>query len=87
MVIVHWETLKKNSEDPTSDDDAIYSVINWSPRPRSAATISSIVLFIGVPIIFHVLWVTSKLFKPRYLEEEKNNYGDDEKDDFEDEEL
>ncbi len=67
----------KNSGDPATDDDAIYSVLNWKKRAGTAAIVSIGVLFVMTPILYHILWLVSKIFKSRYLEQERGGDGEE----------
>jgi len=60
---------EKSDGDPDSDDDAIYTILSWKNRPKTAAVVSVLVLFVATPLLFHILWLVSKLFKPRYSEQ------------------
>ena len=55
-----------SDNDPETDDDSIYSTLNWNKRPGGAAIMATFLLFIAVPLIFFVLFFLSKLLKPRY---------------------
>ena len=70
-----------NDNDPETDDDSIYSTVNWKKRPRGAAIMSTFLLFVAIPVIFFVLWFLSKLFKPRYCtpkDEAEKEFAEDE---------
>eukprot|EP00541_Cyclophora_tenuis_P018914 CAMPEP_0116562768 /NCGR_PEP_ID=MMETSP0397-20121206/12352_1 /TAXON_ID=216820 /ORGANISM="Cyclophora tenuis, Strain ECT3854" /LENGTH=158 /DNA_ID=CAMNT_0004089119 /DNA_START=270 /DNA_END=746 /DNA_ORIENTATION=+ len=47
--------------DPTTDDDAIYAVLNWNKRPYTAAfwaVASNVIIF---PLMFFIVWAFSTL--------------------------
>jgi hypothetical protein len=53
-------------EGSDTDDDAIYSSVNWNKRP-----IPTLILFAGIflvitPFLFTLIWLLSLLFKPQY---------------------
>ncbi len=55
-----------SDEDPTTDDDAIYSAINWNKRPGIAALVMIGILLLLTPLLFSFLWFLSSLLQPRY---------------------
>lgn len=62
----------RSDEDPATDDDALYGVLNWEKRTMGAVILCAIIFFVGFPFLFHCLWLFSLLFKPKYKESDKN---------------
>ena len=56
----------KSDNDPETDDDAIYSSLNWNQRPKGSAILAAIFLCVGVPIMFLVLWSISMCIPKHY---------------------
>jgi hypothetical protein len=64
---------RREDNDPETDDDAIYSAVNWSERPVAAVIVALLVLFVGTPIIFMIMWFCSswrRWYLPNQEEEE-----------------
>jgi hypothetical protein len=55
-----------SDNDPATDDDAIYSSLNWNQRPKGSAILAVILLCVGVPIMFLVLWSISICIPKHY---------------------
>ena len=77
----------ESDNDPETDDDAIYSTVNWNKRPGAAGVMVGFLLLIVTPLIFFVLFGISLLIKPRYCSEveEKKAYADEEEEGVNDE--
>jgi len=54
--------------DPETDDDALYAVLNWNVRPRAAAILCLIIGMVVIPLLHVLVWALSMLFPRRYLE-------------------
>merc|ERR1711976_922717 len=64
-----------SDNDPSTDDDAIYSVLNWNKRPGFAVVIVLVLFFIATPVVHILLWLKSFIFKPRQLERVNDTMG------------
>jgi len=62
-----WRT----DEDPDTDDDALYGVLNWNQRPTQTAINSCVVILFVSPLVFHIFWFLSLVVKPRYYDVEE----------------
>ena len=56
--------------DNTVDDDALYSIINWSRRPKQTLAVNFILFFVVIPVSLALTWSLSVLIPRRYLVEE-----------------
>lgn len=64
---------RSDSDPPTddsTDDDALYSVVNWNQRPLGGAIVAIGILLVATPILFFILWSSSLLFKKNYCDED-----------------
>ena len=68
----------KEGKDPEADDDAIYTPLNWKQRPTRSLTISLILTFVGVPLMFLAVWFISILSPHRYAADNGNGLQDEE---------
>lgn len=50
---------RNNDNDPETDDDAIYSVINWKKRPGGAAILCVLLYVVILPAVFLFTWLIS----------------------------
>jgi hypothetical protein len=59
--------------DPATDDDSLYSSLNWDEKPKDSAILAAILLCGGVPIMFLFIWSISVCIPKHYdaLEEPK----------------
>ena len=64
-----------NDNDPLTDDDSIYPVLNWNKRPVLAATMTAFVVMVLHPVVFFTIWYLSTLLKPRYYTFEEQETG------------
>ena len=58
-----------SDNDPETDDDAIYSSLNWNERPASGVIISVVLLIVMNPLLFLFMWYISTLIGRRYIME------------------
>ena len=58
---------RKSDNDPETDDDAIYSSVNWNQRPTSAFIICLTLLFVVNPLVILFTWYLSTLLAHRYM--------------------
>ena len=56
-----------SDESVDTDDDSIYSVLNWNARPIFAFIIVVGTMVVATPVLYLFLWFVSQCFKPRYL--------------------
>jgi len=49
----------KSDSDPETNDDVLYSILDWNKEPESAAIVVACVLFVLAPVVFSVLWIAS----------------------------
>ena len=61
-----------NDEDPETNDDVIYDVLDWKTAPEATAGVAVILTFVLSPILHVVIWVISG-YRRRY----KNASGHD----------
>lgn len=61
-----------SDNDPSTDDDSIYSALNWRKRPVSGAVTSIMIVFVVTPILYLFLWFISLLLKPHYCEDNED---------------
>jgi len=57
---------KTNTDQNSSDDDAIYSVLNWNERPVETGIISSIALLLATPLVVFFLVILSLPYRRYY---------------------
>ncbi len=53
-----------SDNDPETDDDAVYSSLNWNQRPQGSAILATFLIFVLVPILYLLIWSVS-IFIPR----------------------
>lgn len=58
--------------DTDGDDDAIYSVLNWTARPLSTFITVALLMVVAAPICFFFFFVISLAIPRRYMSETKN---------------
>ena len=63
--------------DPTTDDDAMYSSVNWKKRPGSAVVVVIGATFLLTPVLYLFLWFLSSLLQPRYRDGSYVDVDDD----------
>jgi hypothetical protein len=59
-----------DNQDTNGDDDALYSIINWSQRPLPTLLTVVILFFVVVPVVFVITWGLSVAIPAKYLVEE-----------------
>lgn len=57
-----------SDNDPETDDDALYGVLNWNQRPQASAILAVVLVFVVVPVLFLFLWIVSACIPRRYIE-------------------
>jgi len=76
-----FDNSVRSDEDPATDDDALYGVLNWEKRTQGAGILCAIIFFIIFPFLFHCLWLFSLLLNPKY--KESDEHGKENKESFE----
>ena len=59
--IIHGLAL--NIGDGINKDAPLYTMVNWKKSPLKAAIVSVIFLFVGFPVIYTLLWTSSRMSK------------------------
>lgn len=62
----------ENDNDETTDDDAIYGIVNWRKRPELSAEVTIIATFVVQPVLFLTLWTAAKDLR-RYVATTNNS--------------
>jgi hypothetical protein len=60
----------KSVDTPDGDDDALYSVLNWSERPLPTFIVVVLLHVVAGPLFFAIYWGVSLVIPRRYLSEE-----------------
>jgi hypothetical protein len=59
----------RNDNDPTTDDDAIYSSVSWNHRPVQIGITCVLLLTVFLPFLFLINWLLSILTYCRFINE------------------